>query len=67
MNGTYNGRPNGAISGKMTGVCSPFFVNIPASADFSGTVNKTGKTVPITFTGRGGGFSHNGATALSYR
>lgn len=66
VKGTYNGKQGGAISGKMSGVCAPFFVNIPASADFSGTVNKTGKSVPITFNGTGGGFSHEGSMTLAY-
>ncbi len=64
VKGTYvNG---GSISGKMSGVCAPFFVNIPASADFSGSVNKAGKTVPISFNGTGGGFTHEGSTTLVY-
>lgn len=64
--GTYNGQPNGAISASMAGVCAPFFVNIPASAEFIGSVNKTGKTVPVTFAGRGGGITHEGAMTLTY-
>ncbi len=64
--GTYNGQPNGAISASMAGVCAPFFVNIPASAEFIGSVNKTGKTVPVTFNGRGGGIKHEGAMTLTY-
>lgn len=61
--GSYGG---GAISGAMSGVCAPFFVNIPASAQFNGTVNKAGKTVPLSFTGRGGGITHEGAMVLMY-
>ena len=67
VKGTFSGQANGVISGSMSGVCSPFFVNIPAGAEFSGTVNKTGKRVPITFTGRGGGFTHEGSMSLSYK
>ncbi len=63
VKGNYSG---GSISGTLSGACSPFFVNIPASGDFNGTVNKGGKTVPITFTGRGGGFSHQGSMTLTY-
>lgn len=66
MKGTYNGQNNGAISASMSGVCSPFFVNIPASAEWSGTVRKTGKAVPISFTGRGGGMTHEGSMTLTY-
>ncbi len=66
VKGTFSGKQNGVISGKLTGACSPFFVNIPSSADFSGTVNKTGKKVPITFTGKGAGFTHEGSMSLSY-
>ena len=67
VKGTFTGKQNGVISGKLTGACSPFFVNIPSSAEFSGVVNKTGKTVPIDFTGKGGGFTHKGSMSLSYQ
>ncbi len=66
VKGTFSGKPNGVISGKVTGTCDPFFVKIPASADFNGTVNKTGKVVPISFTGRGGGITHEGSMSLEY-
>lgn len=66
VKGTFSGQQNGVISGKLSGVCSPFFVNIPASADFSGTVNKTGQTVPVGFTGRGGGITHQASITLAY-
>ncbi len=58
---------NGTVGGTMSGVCSPFFVNIPAGADYTGTLNKTTKTVTINFTGRGGGFSHSGTMTLVYK
>lgn len=67
LKGTFSGGQNGGISGSMSGVCSPFIVNIPASAEFSGTVNKSGKTVPIGFTGRVPGKEHEGAMTLSYQ
>jgi len=67
VKGTFNGQQNGAISGTMTGACSPFFVNIPASAEFTGTVNKTSKTVPFSFTGKGGGLTHQGSMPLTYK
>ena len=66
VKGNYDGKPNGVISGAMTGVCAPFFVNIPAGANYSGSVNKTGKSVPINFTGRGAGITHEGAMVLTY-
>ncbi len=66
VRGTYSGGQNGAISGTMSGVCSPFFVNIPASADFTGMVNKDAKTVPFSFSGRGGGLMHDGSMSLTY-
>ena len=66
INGTYNGQPNGSISGSMSGACAPFFINIPSGAEFSGTVNKSGKTVPFGFTGKGGGLKHEGSMTLSY-
>lgn len=63
VSGNFSG---GAISGSMAGVCSPFFVNIPSSATYSGTVNKSAKTVSITFNGTGGGFSHQGSMTLAW-
>lgn len=63
IKGNYAG---GAITGAMSGVCAPFFVNIPASAEFTGSVNKSAKTVPVSFNGRGGGLKHEGATTLVY-
>src|SRR3989344_3928159 len=63
---TYNGQNNGVISGTMMGTCDPFFVKVPASANFTGTVNKTGKTVPFQFTGKGAGISHEGSMTLRY-
>ncbi len=63
IKGSYAG---GAITGNMSGVCAPFFVSIPASAEFTGSVNKSAKTVPVSFNGRGGGLSHEGSTTLTY-
>ncbi len=66
VKGKFDGQNNGVISGKITGTCDPFVVKVPASADFSGTVNKDNKNVPIRFTGRGPGFTHEGSMSLSY-
>ncbi len=63
---TYSGQDNGVISGRMTGVCAPFFVNIPSGAEFSGIVNKGSKTVPFSFTGQGGGLTHEGSMTLTW-
>ena len=64
--GTFSGQDNGVISGSISGACDPFFVKVPASATYGGTVNKDGKVVPISFTGQGAGFTHNGSMSLSY-
>lgn len=64
---TYNGQQNGPITGTITGACSPFFVNIPASATFIGSVNKSGKTVPLSFNGKGAGITHDGSMTLVYK
>ena len=65
--GSFKGNyGDGALTGSMSGVCAPFFINIPASATFVGSVNKPAKTVPVTFTGRGGGITHEGAMVLTY-
>lgn len=66
LKGTFDGQNNGAFSGTLRGTCSPFFVNIPAGATFSGTVNKDSKTAPINFTGSGAGITHQGSMTLSY-
>ena len=66
ITGTYSGQNNGAISGNITAACSPFFVNIPATATFAGSVNKGSKKVPFTFNGSGAGKTHQGSTTLSY-
>ena len=65
VKGTYSA--NGGISGSLSGTCDPFFVKLPASAEFSGTVNKTGKAVPINFTGRCAGYSRQDGMTLVYQ
>ncbi len=66
ITGTFDGGATGSISGSMSGACSPFFVNIPAGANFSGSVNKSSRTVQYGFNGSGGGFNHSGAMTLTY-
>lgn len=67
VRGTYDGVSAGPVNGSMTAACSPFFVNIPASAEFFGSVQKGSKTVPVRFNGRGGGFEHSGEMTLTYQ
>lgn len=66
VTGSFDGANNGVISGKLNGTCTIFFVNVPASATYSGVVNKDNKTVPISFNGSGGGFSHQDSMSLAY-
>ena len=66
VTGSYDGKQNGVMAGKLTGSCDPFFVKIPASADYSGTVNKTGKSVPFSFNGRGAGITHQSSMTLTF-
>lgn len=66
VKGTYDGKDNGVISGSLTGYCTIAIVPVPAKAAFQGTVNKTGKTVPVSFDGSGAGFTHSGSLSLSY-
>lgn len=66
LKGTFNGQNNGQLSGTIAASCSPFFVNIPASATFSGVVNKDNKTVPINFVGEGAGMKREGSMSLAY-
>lgn len=66
VTGSFGGKNKGGISGRIAGTCGAFMVNIPASAIFNGIVNKDGKSVPISFSGKGGGFTHDGSMSLSY-
>lgn len=66
LKGQFGGQNNGAISGTIVGGCSPFVVNVPASAEFDGIVNKDAKNVPIGFTGKGAGLTHEGSMTLTY-
>lgn len=66
VKGTFSGQDGGAITGSMHGACAPFFVNVPASANFTGSVRKGSKTVPFTFNGRGAGITHEGSMTLTY-
>jgi len=71
VSGTCEGRVTGSnnggsLTGSMSGACSPFIMAVPASATFSGSVNKAGKTVPVSFSGKGGSFTHNGSLTLTY-
>lgn len=64
--GTYDGKDMGGISGTLTGYCDLAIIPVPAKATFQGTVNKTGKQVPISFDGSATGFTHSGSLSLSY-
>ncbi|MDO8648886.1 MAG: hypothetical protein Q7R81_03820 [Candidatus Peregrinibacteria bacterium] len=66
VKGTYDGQ-SGVIKGRLAGSCDPFVIKIPSSADFNGSVNKAGKTVPIDFNAKGGSFTHNGSMVLTYQ
>ena len=66
LTGSYNGQDKGGISGRFAGSCRVFGVNVPSSATWGGVVNKDSKTVPISFDGSGGGFSHQDSMSLSY-
>lgn len=63
ITGTYAGGESGAISGKGSGSCA--FI-IPASGSFSGVVNKSAKTVPVSGTGSAAGISGEGSLTLTY-
>lgn len=66
IQGVYEGKETGKIMGKAVGSCDPFFVPVPASAEFEGMVNSGTKTVLINGTGSAMGFSGSGSVALSY-
>lgn len=66
ISGNYNGQDNGVISGKAVGSCDPFFVPVPASASFSGTVNRQQKNISITGTGTAVGVSGSGTLVLTF-
>jgi hypothetical protein len=65
INGTYDDQSE-AVSGTATGSCNPFVVPVPASATFTGTVDKTAKIIPINGTGSAAGFSGSGSITLRY-
>jgi hypothetical protein len=62
IKGTYAGS-NGAISGKGNGSCA--FI-MPASGEFSGTVNESSKSVSVSGSGRAAGFSGSGSLNLGW-
>ena len=62
IKGTFAGGNGGVISGNAKGSCA--FV-LPASSEFSGTVNQTSKTVPVSGHGSAAGFSGEGSLTLS--
>ncbi len=66
VKGSYAGGEKGLVSGKIFGSCSPFFVPIPAKAEFSGTVNQKTKTIPIIVSGSAAGFSASESVTLTY-
>lgn len=63
IKGSYAGGNGGVISGNAKGSC--MFV-LPASGNFSGTVNQTAKTVPVNGKGSVPGFSKEGSMTLTY-
>ncbi len=66
ISGNYDGQDNGVISGKAVGSCNPFFVPVPASANFSGIVNQQQKNITITGTGTAVGVSGSGTLVLTF-
>lgn len=66
ITGTYAGGEGGTISGKAVGSCTPLLIALPASAEFSGTVNQVQKSIPITGTGSTAGISGTGSLTLTY-
>lgn len=66
IQGVYEGKESGKIMGKAVGSCDPFFVPVPASAEFEGMVNSDTKIVLINGTGSAMGFSGSGNVTLSY-
>lgn len=66
ISGDYDGKDGGVIEGKAEGSCSPFLIPIPASATFTGKVNQSQKTVPISGNGSAAGFSGSGSMVLHF-
>jgi len=63
IKGKFAGGNGGAISGTGKGKCAWI---LPASGNFSGTVNTSSKTVPIHGSGSAAGFSGEGDLTLTY-
>lgn len=63
-NGTYDG--NGKMARTMAGACDPFFVKIPATEEFVGTVDESTKIVNLNVTGKGGGIERSDVLNLNW-
>jgi hypothetical protein len=63
ITGNFAGGEGGVITGKGNGSCSFF---LPASGNFSGTVNQTEKTVLLTGSASITGISGTGSITLTY-
>jgi len=46
--GTYDGQDNGMVRGHADGTCQAFFLQIPGTVNFHGTVDKVNKTADLT-------------------
>jgi len=66
ITGSYDSKDSGVITGKAFGSCNPFLIPIPASANFSGTVNQQQKNIFITGTGSAVGVSGSGSLTLTF-
>ncbi len=66
ITGYYDGKDGGVISGNAYGSCDPLFVPIPASAEFSGVVQKSQKAIPVTGKGSAMGVSGEGSLTFTF-
>ena len=66
IDGQYAGGEDGALTAKADANCGIAFFTINATADLLGKVSLIQKKIAVTFNGKAGDYSHNGAITLNF-
>ena len=66
INGTYAGGNGGAISGSASGTCTVLYVPVPISGGFTGTVNRSQRSVTLVGSGDLANLADQGELTLNY-
>jgi hypothetical protein len=64
MHGQYDGKDNGKILGQTNVLCNAFFIQIPATATFTGTVNKEQLTMDLKIQAKAESFEKSETVSL---